>query len=654
MSPSDSTNLTHDGGPATTDTYFASPELSQRADLLRHLTENSNLIPLVRGAEGMGKSTFIQHLLDLAPENWIPVEINADVMLQPDALLADLADLFDQDDSSDRLMDDLIRHFDSLRQDGFLPVIIVDDAHLLPEASIITLLRLHERGNNDTPLAQILLFAEPEIDELLKTPQLRVMNLRSVQLLDMPEFTLDQTELYLEHLLAAAVSSAAVTRLTASQIEHIHYETGGSPGLIKEQAENIINSANKNASSINLRDYFSTKSVIGGGLASIVVMFLLIYQNEINSIFSGEDDPSATTQEERALKGDSVSLPIPEFVAGVESEQELAEEGAINQVVPSDMEVVEGEKADLGSVPDKGVMQPEEQVPQQEASQLKKGQGFVEDPPMRSEGKGVALPADEHRPKQPDSPPIQSTEKEEVKKVTVKASNTAATEPPPKTEGPQQVEQQGLETANKEPKAKAKKEKKSEVPAENKGEVITSVRPVVKAAVSTTTKPQKTVESKPAPLVKKVMPAPVEDRSTVLVQKEAPSINATEGQQGLTKKKTTTTPKNPSVVSPKVGPSGFLREEWLLKQSPSGYTIQLVGFQDEKGIAEFVRRHSVSGHIAYYRTTRKGKPWFPVLYGAYSTRSRAVEARNNLPESLIKSGAWLRTLSSVQKDIKAR
>ncbi len=60
----------------------------------------------------MGKTTFIRNLLSLAPENWIPVKVNADVMLQPDALLAYLADLFDQDDRSEQLFDDLISYFE--------------------------------------------------------------------------------------------------------------------------------------------------------------------------------------------------------------------------------------------------------------------------------------------------------------------------------------------------------------------------------------------------------------------------------------------------------------------------------------------------------------------------------------------------------------
>ncbi|MEJ2529897.1 MAG: AAA family ATPase [Gammaproteobacteria bacterium] len=220
MSPSESANSPQNAGSQLPGTYHSSPELAQRTDLLRHLIENSNLIPLVKGAEGIGKSTFIRHLLELAPENWIAVEIAADVMLQPALLLANLARRFGLDDRGEELMERLVSHFDDLRHDGLLPVIIVDDAHLLPEASIIVLLRLHERGEGGSPLAQILLFAQPEIDNILKTPQLRVMNLQSLQMLDMPVFTLEQTERFLEHILSTGESKSPPLILPV-QIEKI-------------------------------------------------------------------------------------------------------------------------------------------------------------------------------------------------------------------------------------------------------------------------------------------------------------------------------------------------------------------------------------------------------------------------------------------------
>lgn len=674
MSPSDSTDLTQDGGPAKTDAYFASPELSQRADLLRHLTENSNLIPVVRGAEGMGKTTFIKHLLDLAPENWMPVEVTADVMLQPDAMLAALAAMFDQDDSGASLMDDLIRHFDAMRQDGFLPVIVVDDAHLLPEASIITLLRLHERGGNGIPLVQILLFADPEIDDLLKTPQLRVMNLQSLQLLDMPEFTLEQTELYLEHLFSSEESST-LSPLTPAQIEKIHLETGGSPGLIKDQIQGLIDSAKKPLATVKKHDYLSVKSVVGAGVALVVVILILIFQKDINALFSGVAEPVAKQDDQPTLE-ESVYLPIPEFVKGANPEQEVIDDAPEKQAVPGRTEEDAGVDEDLGPVFAKAegmegevVTKTDGQAPQQEIAKAEPDVLLQPEAAVPEKSNNVAT-------SQPVEKKISQSEakKIETKKIEPKVSKIVPEATAAKVKKPQLAKKpEKPVVVVKEEAKKLQQAKKPEKPivvvkeeAKKLQQAKKPEKPVVVVKEEVKKPLVKAVEKVPAPAVKEPVklekpnsvlaqkkgvpaPAPVEDRSTALVQKEVPAIKVTEAKAATA----TTTIKTAAVVA-KSHSGGFLGEGWLLKQSPSSYTIQLVGLQDERGIAKFIRQHSVSGHIAYYRTQRNGKPWFPVLYGAYSTRGRAVDARDKLPKSLVESGVWLRTLGSVQKDIRAK
>ncbi len=684
MPTSESTNLTQDGKSAWSDTYFASPELSQRADLLRHLTENSNLIPLIRGVEGMGKTTFIQHLLDLAPENWIPVGINADVMLQPDTLLANLAGMFDQDDRSERLIDDLVRHFHDLRQDGFLPVIIVDDAHLLPEASIITLLRLHERGADDVPLAQILLFAEPEIDDLLKTPQLRVMNLKSLQLLDMPEFTLEQTGLYLEHILSSEELSS-IKPLTDYQIEKIHDETGGSPGLIKQYAQGLIDSSDEPSSTFNLSDYFSGKNIVVG-LIAIFVVLVLIYQDDINAIFSGDKETNVAAQRPQIEAGDSMPLALPDSKEVAVLEQEIAEFNLENQAVPGDMEKVEGEEADLGPVTDEGnekkagliaepkkqaaqpemdKVQPEPEVtappPPEETKPPRRAEATVAETQALSGAKEVPAPASVEKEVAKKAAPAESVppkrieNKDQIKKQEPKLSKAALPVKPVKK---QEIAQKEPEVIKQEPKIQSQAVKKPKETVEVKQKLATPpARPKAKTAAPEVKQPVKPVEVRPpSPIQKKAhpAPAPVEDRSTVLVTEDVSAVKLIDKPAKQIVEQPAGTGNKPAVTTMKKRSGRFLREAWLLKQKPSSYTIQLVGLQDEKGITGFIKRHSVDGPIAYYRTLRNGKPWFPVLYGAYSTKARAVTARGKLPKSLIDSGAWLRTLGSVQKDIRAR
>jgi DamX protein len=668
MSKSESNSLTQDSDLADRDAYFASPELTQRADLLRHLTENSNLIPLIRGVEGMGKTTFIQNLLDLAPENWIPVMINADVMLQPDALLAYLAGLFDQNDRSERLLDDLILYFEDLRHDGFLPVIIVDDAHLLPEASVITLLRLHERSTDERPLAQILLFAQPEIDELLKTPQLRVMNLQSLQLLDMPEFTLEQTGLFLEHLLSAHSASSTVS-LTDSQIEDIHSESGGSPGLIREYAKDLIVSPREGEVTNKQESRAPGITMLGGGAAIIVVLVVLIFQDDINSLFSGEGDSANALQNEAVEPEGYKPLAIPDSEQMVAPEPE--EVASANQALSSDIEPAEGKDSDLGPVSEEDVSEPDQTdvLPQEQAAQSpadpsgdvegaqsgKREIAVAEKPTLPDEkDKEQSLSSDkkigeksapsEEQPTKPVDNGVKATEK------NIEKEKVATSPPADKPNNQPEIgykKSEAIKQKADDIKPQIKKPSKSVVA--EKQPVPQPAKPSVKSIaseVSSKPKPIKLAPPAPAASGNSSVAAPVEDRSIALAKEEAAAVSVV--------KKPAAAASKPSKFVPKQVSGGLLREQWLLRQKPSSYTIQLVGLQDEKGIAKFIRRHSLTGPIAYYRTQRSGKPWYPVLYGVYPTRDRANAARSNLPESIVKSGPWLRSLNAVQKDIRAR
>lgn len=659
MSSDKSNSLTQNSGLTKRDDYFASPELSQRADLLRHLTENSNLIPLIKGAEGMGKSTFIQNLLDLAPENWIPVKVNADVMLQPDALLAHLAGLFDQNDRSERLLDNLVSYFEDLRKDGFLPVIIVDDAHLLPEASVIALLRLHERSTDDCPLAQILLFAEPEIDELLKTPQLRVMNLQSLQLLDMPEFTLEQTGLFLEHLLSSEDTSF-LDSLTDSHIEMVYSETGGSPGLIREHAKGLIESTNKEEKIEAQPSKAPSATIIWGGAVIVIVLLMLIFQDDINGLFSGEGETVEAVQNEPIIPEGYKPLAIPETEQNTVSEQE--EVASANQDLQIDLESTEGKNSDLGSVSEESDLKleqtdalPQEQTAQEPTtpvsdeglSQSKKQEISVAEKPALPEAEEVkqSPPSDQKAevksalPEKQPAKPVDTDGKVAEKKAVPAASTEKQKKQPDVVKNkPDEIKQKAGEIL-----PQIKKPSKPVVVAKQPDPQ--PAKPTVKNVVSEVASKPKPAEAVPqVPGQSKA--APVEDRSVVLVKKEAAAVS-------VIKKPVAAAPK-PSKVAAKPVSKGLLRERWLLQQKPSSYTIQLVGLQDEKGVAKFIQRHSLTGPIAYYRTQRSGKPWYPVLYGVYPTKVRANSARNNLPEAILKSGPWLRSLNAVQKDIRAR
>lgn len=95
------------------------------------------------------------------------------------------------------------------------------------------------------------------------------------------------------------------------------------------------------------------------------------------------------------------------------------------------------------------------------------------------------------------------------------------------------------------------------------------------------------------------------------------------------------------------------RENWLLSQNPSFYTIQLIGLQNEKSIHKFVKKYKLFYRVAYYKTLYHKKDWYPLLYGVYPTRKEALSAMKKLPQELGELSPWIRSFSSIQQIIKS-
>jgi DamX protein len=96
------------------------------------------------------------------------------------------------------------------------------------------------------------------------------------------------------------------------------------------------------------------------------------------------------------------------------------------------------------------------------------------------------------------------------------------------------------------------------------------------------------------------------------------------------------------------------REDWLLSQRSSDFTIQIMGVRNENSIIEFIDRKLALAptDIAYYKTSYKGKDWYPLLLGVYPTKKEANSAMKLLPPDLQKASPWIRKMSSIQRAIR--
>jgi DamX protein len=98
------------------------------------------------------------------------------------------------------------------------------------------------------------------------------------------------------------------------------------------------------------------------------------------------------------------------------------------------------------------------------------------------------------------------------------------------------------------------------------------------------------------------------------------------------------------------------RENWLLAQNPTYFTIQILGVRSEKALLNFVESHLLRNPnpIAYFQTAYKGDDWYPLLFGIFSSQKNARKAVGELPEEIQKLSPWIRNVASVQKSIQKK
>jgi len=261
--------------------YFTTPERTQRLDIILHLIENIEIIPLVRGPEGIGKSTLALRVRQSAAESWSVCLLEADASLSPERLLANIYRCFGWVDQQADALEALVDCFETMRDEGQVPVLLIDDAHLLPASALIILLRLFERQRGGEPLVSIVLFADEQIDLLLATPQLRIMTPQAIQIIDLPPLNRDDATRFMRFLLQQEGVPVEIgvdeTRLTK-----LYRTTRGIPGPLGQR---ILESLSETESSPMEKVSLKPKGVLLGGLGLALLGAIVIFQDRINQLF---------------------------------------------------------------------------------------------------------------------------------------------------------------------------------------------------------------------------------------------------------------------------------------------------------------------------------------------------------------------------------
>lgn len=89
-------------------------------------------------------------------------------------------------------------------------------------------------------------------------------------------------------------------------------------------------------------------------------------------------------------------------------------------------------------------------------------------------------------------------------------------------------------------------------------------------------------------------------------------------------------------------------EKWIKQQPANYYTLQMGSFSSQPAAIHFIKQQTITGNYAIYQQTINKQSHHTVIYGHYSTRSRA----ENETALFISVKPWLRPFKAIQEIIK--
>ena len=250
--------------------YGASP-LTQRIDLLTHLTQFGESVILVSGPRGSGKTTLLGRFVGQTGKHWRLCLINAQEFGQFRQRLGDALGISDGG-SEQEMLARWAAHSDASQ----LLVIVIDDSQQLPADGLQNLCALL-----DQPLAdrvRLIMFGTPEVQSAFKQALDRKSPPCRAQLLEIPKLSEEDTAAYLMYRLAVAGYSGE-SPFTPTEVRAICKAADGRPAGINQLAREGLVEHQMRSRSKRLRPHRTALSRVGVtlGLASLLVITVAVY-----------------------------------------------------------------------------------------------------------------------------------------------------------------------------------------------------------------------------------------------------------------------------------------------------------------------------------------------------------------------------------------
>lgn len=109
----------------------------------------------------------------------------------------------------------------------------------------------------------------------------------------------------------------------------------------------------------------------------------------------------------------------------------------------------------------------------------------------------------------------------------------------------------------------------------------------------------------------------------------------------------TPAPKPAASAKPATNAAGG---NWYASQPGGNYLLQILGTRSEKSAQAVIAKHGAG--YRYFIKQHQGKPLYVVTYGSFASRTAATAAIKALPAELQAGKPWVRSLGSVQQEMR--
>jgi len=100
-------------------------------------------------------------------------------------------------------------------------------------------------------------------------------------------------------------------------------------------------------------------------------------------------------------------------------------------------------------------------------------------------------------------------------------------------------------------------------------------------------------------------------------------------------------------------PGEIRKTDWILRQSPAYYTLQLMRGTELNKLLDIVEQYGLPNQAIIYQTERRNGTIYTLLYGLFNSEKTAMDVGSRLPNDILNSQPQIKPLSQIQTEIKA-